>query len=59
VVGTSYVTTAQPDPGWSFVSWTGDADCVDGSLTLTAPTACHATFQQTGVTLSDGPPIVP
>jgi hypothetical protein len=58
-VGTAYAMTAQPDPGWSFVSWTGDEDCVDGSLTLTAPTACHAMFQQTGLTLPNSPPIGP
>jgi hypothetical protein len=45
-LGTPYVLTAQPDPGWSFVSWSGDADCVDGSITLIAPTRCHVTFQQ-------------
>jgi hypothetical protein len=44
-IGTAYALSAQPDPGWSFVGWSGDADCVDGALTLTAPTACHVTFQ--------------
>ena len=58
-VGTAYVVTVQPDPGWSFVSWAGDEDCVDGVLTLTAPTACRARFQQTGAALSGTPPIGP
>jgi len=59
VAGASYAISAHPDPGWSFVAWTGDEDCVDGSLTLTAPIACHATFQQTGSVLSHSLPIGP
>jgi len=46
-IGTTYALSAQPDPGWSFAGWSGDADCADGALTLTAPTACHVTFQPT------------
>jgi hypothetical protein len=38
---------AVPSPGWSFVSWTGDADCADGAVTMSAPTSRAATFQQT------------
>jgi len=58
-VGTPFLMQVTPDPGWSFVSWTGDEDCVDGSLTLTAPTACHVTFQQTGLAPPESPPIEP
>jgi len=47
VVGSAYVMNVQPDPGSWFMSWSGDEDCVDGSITLTAPVACRVTFAPT------------
>lgn len=36
-------TPASPD--WVFPGWSGDSDCVDGTLTLDAPTMCRTGFQ--------------
>lgn len=35
---------ATPDTGFSFNEWRGDADCVDGQVTLNANTECEAVF---------------
>ena len=52
--GTACVTTqlagsymqlnATPAPGYQFVSFTGDADCLDGAVVLNANTSCSAQF---------------
>jgi hypothetical protein len=42
--GTLVTLTATPDAGWRFDSWTGDADCADGTLTMDADKTCTATF---------------
>ncbi len=36
--------TATPNINSTFSGWSGDADCSDGSVTLTADTSCVATF---------------
>jgi hypothetical protein len=41
---TSVTLTPLPDPGSTFSGWTGDADCSDGVITISAATTCTATF---------------
>ena len=36
--------TPTPEIGWAFVGWSGDADCGDGTVTMTSATACTAIF---------------
>lgn len=36
--------TATPSPGATFLRWAGDADCLDGNLTVDADTVCSAVF---------------
>lgn len=38
--------TPQADPGWAFAGWAGDADCLDGVVTLSDGRLCRATFLQ-------------
>jgi hypothetical protein len=42
--GTTVTLTAEPDTGWVFAGWTGDADCADGVVTVSADRTCVATF---------------
>lgn len=42
--GASVTLTPTPTSGWTFDTWVGDAECKDGRVDVTAPTACTATF---------------
>ncbi len=42
--GTVVTLTATPAPGARFVSWSGDPDCADGSVTLDMEKTCTANF---------------
>jgi hypothetical protein len=42
--GTVVPLSATPDVGWKFSGWSGDVDCADGSVLMTANKSCTATF---------------
>ncbi len=42
--GTVVTLTANPNPGWTFTSWSGDPDCTDGKVTMNSNKTCTATF---------------
>ena len=42
--GTTVVLTALPDQGAVFGGWSGDADCMDGIVEMTAARSCSAFF---------------
>jgi len=52
--GTTITLTSTPDSGSIFASWSGDADCTDGIVTMNSIKACTAIFN-----LSPSSPIVP
>jgi putative transposon-encoded protein len=53
--GTVVTLTPTPDPSWTFNGWSGDADCADGIVTVTAAGTCVATFAPVVVALGQRP----
>ncbi len=52
---TGHTLTATPEPGSTFGGWSGDADCADGSVTLSADRQCEARFDvQRSLPFTDG-----
>jgi uncharacterized repeat protein (TIGR02543 family) len=55
--GTVVSIGATPSSGYVFDSWSGDADCADGSVTMNADKTCYANFVEappTGEVTVDG-----
>jgi hypothetical protein len=46
-VGTTVILTPTPDASSFFFFWGGDADCLDGQVTMTANLSCSANFELT------------
>jgi hypothetical protein len=52
--GTVVTMTPVPAPGSTFTGWTGDADCTDGSLTMTESRSCIANFSSNDIVIDNG-----
>jgi hypothetical protein len=46
--GSKFTLSVTADPGTTFVEWSGDADCADGSIALTANRSCVANLSSPG-----------
>ncbi len=46
--GATVTLTPIASAGWVFAGWQGDADCVDGSVAMTADRACTSVFRPAG-----------
>ncbi|MBI2219310.1 MAG: hypothetical protein HYU51_18685 [Candidatus Rokubacteria bacterium] len=54
--GSTVTLAAVPAPGSTFTGWTGDADCADGVVTLTASRSCVAVFAGDEIVIDNGQP---
>ena len=54
-LGIALTLIPTPDPGYEFVRWEGDADCLDGQVTMAQDVSCTAVFQQAASVVSQGP----
>lgn len=45
--GMQVLLSPRPSPGSTFSAWSGDPDCVDGSVTINGDRSCTATFTAT------------
>jgi len=53
--GTTVTLTPAVEAGSTFSGWSGDADCADGSVTLSAERQCEARFDvQVDLPFTDG-----
>lgn len=51
-IGATITLTVTPGPGSAFAGWSGDADCLDGIVSMTSDKNCVATFDLPPVPLS-------
>lgn len=56
LTGTAVTLTPTPAVGSTFAGWTGDPDCLDGVVTMTANRQCIATFSGNELVIDDGQP---
>ena len=52
--GLEVTLTATPDAGSTFAGWSGDADCSDGVVTMSAAVSCQAEFAIVAAIFADG-----